>query len=134
SPMSRILSTARRLRTPMPPRASTRSTSRAQGRRPALKPSVRITRIPSSLYGPTCKREVSPCTYPALHSLFPLHVPRAPLFWITPGYCWPTHFKVLEVLFLGEVCSAFLPSKKACWAHQFRYLGVGQQYPPVWLT
>jgi hypothetical protein len=22
-----------------------------------------------------------------------------------------------------------LPSKKACWAHQFRYLGVGQQYP-----
>src|SRR4029453_9926440 len=23
---------------------------------------------------------------------------------------------------------SFLPSKKACWAHQFRYLGVGQQY------
>jgi hypothetical protein len=33
--------------------------------------------------------------------------------------------------FLGEVCSAFLPSKKACWAHQFRYLGVDQQYPTV---
>src|SRR4029434_2905039 len=47
------------------------------------------------------------------------------------GYCWPTSFKVLEVLFLGEVSSAFLPSKKACWAHQFRYLGVGQQYPSV---
>src|SRR5262245_1630153 len=45
------------------------------------------------------------------------------------GYCWPTSFKVLGVLFLGEVYSAFLPSKKACWAHQFRYLGVGQQYP-----
>src|SRR4029450_8333891 len=32
-------------------------------------------------------------------------------------------FKVLGVPFLGEVSSAFLPSKKACWAHQFRYLG-----------
>src|SRR5262249_44845242 len=42
---------------------------------------------------------------------------------ITGGYCWSTPFKVLEVHFLGEVCSAFLPSKKACWAHQFRYLG-----------
>jgi hypothetical protein len=52
----------------------------------------------------------------------------------TPGYCWPTPFKVLGVLFLGEVCSAFLPSKKACWAYQFRYLGVGQQYPPVLYT
>jgi hypothetical protein len=51
---------------------------------------------------------------------------------ITYGYCWPTSFKVLEVLFLGEVSSAFLPSKKACWAHQFRYLGVGQQYPYVY--
>jgi hypothetical protein len=49
----------------------------------------------------------------------------------TPGYCWPTSFKVLGVLFLGAVYSAFLPSKKACWAHQFRYLGVGQQYPEV---
>ena len=48
----------------------------------------------------------------------------------TPGYCWPTPFKVLGVLFLGEVCSAFLPSKKACWAYQFRYLEVSQQYPP----
>jgi hypothetical protein len=27
--------------------------------------------------------------------------------------------------------SAFLPSKKACWAYQFRYLEVSQQYPPV---
>src|SRR6516164_1154971 len=25
-------------------------------------------------------------------------------------------------------------SKKACWAHQFQYLGVGQQYPPVIYT
>src|SRR5215510_15768139 len=31
----------------------------------------------------------------------------------TPGYCWPTYLKVLEVLFLGGVSSAFLPSKKA---------------------
>ena len=26
---------------------------------------------------------------------------------------------------------SFLPSKKACRAHQFQYLGVDQQYPPV---
>jgi hypothetical protein len=58
----------------------------------------------------------------------PLHV------WTkTFGYCWSTHFKVLAVLFLGEVCSAFLPSKKACWAHQFRHFGVRQQYPFVLL-
>jgi len=50
---------------------------------------------------------------------------------LSPGYCWPTSFKVLGVLFLGEVFSAFWPSKKACWARQFRYLGVGQQYLPV---
>src|SRR5262245_55059309 len=49
----------------------------------------------------------------------------------TGGYCWSTPFKVLEVHFLGEICSAFLPSKKACWAHQFRYWGVDQQYPGV---
>jgi hypothetical protein len=40
-------------------------------------------------------------------------------------------FKVLSVPFLGEVSSDFLPSKKACWAHRFRYWGVGQQYPSV---
>jgi hypothetical protein len=28
----------------------------------------------------------------------------------TGGYCWPTYIKVLGVLFLGEVSSAFLPS------------------------
>ena len=39
-----------------------------------------------------------------------------------------SYFKVLEVLFLGEVFPAFLPSKKVCWAHQFQYLGVDQQY------
>src|SRR5262249_58025924 len=43
--------------------------------------------------------------------------------------CCPTSFNVLEVLFLVAVSSAFLPSKKACGAHQFRYWGVGQQYP-----
>ena len=53
---------------------------------------------------------------------------------ITPGYCWPTSFKVLGVLFLGAVSSAFLPSKKACWTPKFRPWGVGQQYPPVKLT
>src|SRR4029453_19377749 len=50
---------------------------------------------------------------------------------LTFGYCWPTHFKVLEVLFLGGVSSAFLPSKQACWTHKFRHLGVGQQHPGV---
>jgi hypothetical protein len=49
----------------------------------------------------------------------------------TVGYCWPTSFKVLGVLFLGAVYSPLLPSKKAWWAHQLRYLGVGQQYPVV---
>src|SRR5262252_6305189 len=43
------------------------------------------------------------------------------------GYCCPISFKVLGVLYLGEVSSALLPSKKADWAHQFRYWGVGQQ-------
>src|SRR4029450_2229641 len=38
-------------------------------------------------------------------------------------------FKVLGVLFLGEVSPAFLPSLKACGSHEFRHLGVGQQYP-----
>jgi hypothetical protein len=46
----------------------------------------------------------------------------------TGGYCWSTSFTVLGVLFLGAVYPTFLPSKKAYWAHQFRYLGVGQQY------
>jgi hypothetical protein len=49
----------------------------------------------------------------------------------TSRYCWPTPFKVLEVLSLGEIYSAFWPSKMACWAHQFCYLGVGQQYPSL---
>jgi hypothetical protein len=31
-------------------------------------------------------------------------------------------FNVLGVLFLEEICSAFRPSKKACWAYQFRYV------------
>src|SRR4030095_9396167 len=59
-----------------------------------------------------------------------LNVPRFPLFWITGGYCWPTSFNVLGVLFLGAVSSAFLPSKKASWTPKFRNLGVDQQYPP----
>src|SRR5262249_41031932 len=40
-------------------------------------------------------------------------------------------FKVLRVLFLGEVSSAFLPSKKAYWTPKFRHLGVDQQYPTI---
>ena len=50
---------------------------------------------------------------------------------LTGGYCWPTSFKVLGVLFLEEVSSAFLPSKKVCWTYPLRYVGVGQQYPGV---
>src|SRR4030095_8176668 len=34
---------------------------------------------------------------------------------------------------LGEVSPAFLPSEQACWTHKFRHLGVGQQYPKVFL-
>src|SRR5436853_6864199 len=33
---------------------------------------------------------------------------------LTEGYCWPTSIKVLGVLYLAEVSSAFWPSKKAC--------------------
>src|SRR6266446_10460283 len=47
---------------------------------------------------------------------------------LTEGYCWRIYFKVLGVLFLGEVSPAFLPSKKACGTHKFRHLGVDQQY------
>jgi hypothetical protein len=43
-------------------------------------------------------------------------------------------FKVREQRFLASVSQAFLPSKQACGTHQFRYLGVGQQYPPVFYT
>jgi hypothetical protein len=50
---------------------------------------------------------------------------------ISGGYCWSTPFKVLGVLFLGGVSSAFLPSKKACWTHIFRHVGVDQQYRVV---
>jgi hypothetical protein len=50
---------------------------------------------------------------------------------LTEGYCWSTPFNVLGVPFLGAVSPAFLPYKKAYWAHQFRYLGVDQQYPEV---
>jgi hypothetical protein len=49
-------------------------------------------------------------------------------------YCWRIYFKVLAVLFLGEVSPAFLPSKQACWTCKFRHLGVGQQYPSVFLV
>src|SRR4029434_4677712 len=38
-------------------------------------------------------------------------------------------FKVLGALFLGEGSPASLPSLKACGSHEFRHLGVGQQYP-----
>jgi hypothetical protein len=47
------------------------------------------------------------------------------------SYCWSTYFKVLRVLFLGEVSSAFLPSKTASWTPKFRHVGVDQQCPPV---
>ena len=46
---------------------------------------------------------------------------------ITGGYCWSFHFKVLGVLFLGEVSSAFLPSKKA-W-HWFSWMGICFSFP-----
>jgi hypothetical protein len=53
----------------------------------------------------------------------------------TGGYCWPTSFNVRRVLFLGEVSSAFLPSKTASWTPKFRHLGVDQQYPGVmWMS
>src|SRR5215475_10651923 len=50
----------------------------------------------------------------------------------TIGYCWRISFKVLAVLFLWEVSSAFLPSKKACGELKFRHFRVRQQYPGVY--
>jgi len=44
-----------------------------------------------------------------------------PLSQKTSRYCWSSCFKVLGVLFLGEVSSVFLPSKKACGIHKFRH-------------
>src|SRR5262250_838029 len=43
-------------------------------------------------------------------------------------YCWRIYFKVLEVLFLGSVSHAFLPSKKAWGIHKFRHFCIRQQY------
>src|SRR5262249_52767899 len=45
---------------------------------------------------------------------------------LTERYCWRTYFKVLGVLFLGEVSPAFWPSKKACGTHKFRHFRVRQ--------
>jgi hypothetical protein len=47
------------------------------------------------------------------------------------SYCWRIYFKVLAVLFLGEVSLAFLPVKKAWWTHKLRHLRVGRQYPTI---
>jgi hypothetical protein len=63
----------------------------------------------------------------------PVELPLAARVPITGGYCWSFYFKVLGVLFLGEVSPGFLPSKQACWMHKFRHLGVGQQYPGDYL-
>jgi len=49
----------------------------------------------------------------------------------TGGYCWPTYIKVLGVRFPGKVSPVFLPSKKACWTHKFRHLGVNVMDPPL---
>src|SRR4029434_6362215 len=76
---------------------------------------------------PTGGRSLSPAL-PALAGI------QAGCLTKPPRYCWSTPFNILGVLFLEEVCSAFWPSKKACWAHQLRYLGDGQQYPPVFST
>src|SRR5215813_11760312 len=72
-----------------------------------------------------------------LDDLFLLRIEHLPVASVrrliqeTAGYCWPTSFNVLGVLFLGEVSSAFLPSKTASWTPKFRPLGVGQQYPAL---
>jgi hypothetical protein len=55
----------------------------------------------------------------------------AAMYQKTTRYCWRTYFKVLGVLFLGKISPAFSPSKKACGTHQFRHLGVRQQYPTL---
>src|SRR5215211_7858808 len=60
-------------------------------------------------------------------NFFQIYVSR-----LREGYCWRISFKVLEVLFLGHVSQAFLPSKQACRRHTLRHLRVRQQYPGVY--
>src|SRR5262249_44253817 len=49
----------------------------------------------------------------------------------TGGYGWRICFKVLVVLFLAKVCSAFLPSQKAGGIHLLRHSCVRQPDPDV---
>jgi hypothetical protein len=44
------------------------------------------------------QHEVLPCTSLTLHNIPPLNLPRLPIFWITPGYCWSTLRIVLDDL------------------------------------
>src|SRR5262249_54563908 len=50
---------------------------------------------------------------------------------LTPGYCWSSYFHVIRLLLLRWILAMFRPSTKACPRHDFRHLGVDQQYPPV---
>src|SRR5687768_10942734 len=61
------------------------------------------------------------------------HVPKTPLI------LFPINRQILLANLLQSSRSTFsrgsllnfLPSKKACWTHQFRHLGVGQQSPGI---
>jgi hypothetical protein len=65
---------------------------------------------------------------------FRASVPGAILRWTSalllqiPRFGSPRAIWYNPCLILGEVSSAFLPSEKACWAYQFRYLGVGRRH------
>jgi hypothetical protein len=80
------------------------------------------------------QREVSPCTYPALHSIPPLNVPRSSIFWKTSGYCWSTskyrNLCVQHAFFEGKKAQETFPRKST--SRTLRQ--VDQQYPSVCWT
>jgi hypothetical protein len=61
------------------------------------------------------QHEVWPCIYPTLRSIPPLNVPRSPLCWITPGYCWSTpkcrNLGVQDAVFEGKKAEETAPRK-----------------------
>jgi hypothetical protein len=52
----------------------------------------------------------------------------------TPGYCWRTYCHATELRLLLRILLVPGPSMMAYARHNFRHLGVRQQYPPVLCT
>ena len=57
-----------------------------------------------------------------------------PFVYKTVGYCWSSSFHAIRLLLLRWILAIFGPSTQAGARHDFRHLGVDQQYPGVfWL-